>query len=81
MVYKYSYEYLLELSKWSGECRRSNSGFVFPLHIVKQRSHKPFFKALCEHPLVVTVISLWPKSQVVDWPCARSKLADGNLKL
>lgn len=49
------------------------------LHNSQHLSHRPFFKAFMLQPLVVTVISLLPNSQVIDWPPLSRKSAAGNL--
>lgn len=49
------------------------------LHNSQHLSHRPFFKAFMLQPLVVTVISLLPNNQVIDWPPLSRKSAAGNL--
>lgn len=51
-----------------------------PLHNIQHLSHSPFLRAFVLQPLVVTVISLLPSSQVIDWPPLSKKSAVGSLK-
>lgn len=51
------------------------------LHSIQHLSHSPFLRAFILQPLVVTVISLLPSNQVMDWPPLSKKSAVGSLQI
>jgi len=50
------------------------------LHNSQHLSHSPFLRAFMLQPLVVTVMSLLPSNQVMDWPPLSRKSAVGSLQ-